>query len=68
MTTLAPYVKALTGGLVSGLTSAATALTDGIVTPVEWVTIALAFILGTGVVYAVPNYPKDQTTNRTENT
>ena len=71
MKTLAPYAKAVAGGLVSGLTALGTALIDGFVSPLEWVTIALAFLLGTGLTYAVPNTPtpnppKDPTPNRTE--
>ena len=66
MNTIAPYAKAIAGGLVSGLTSLGTALIDGIVSPLEWVTIALAFIIGTGLTYAVPNYPKVLTPNGTE--
>lgn len=67
MNTLVPYAKAIAGGLVAGLTSLGTALTDGIVTPLEWVTIAIAFLLGTGLTYAIPNSPKVPTPNRTEN-
>ena len=66
MKTIAPYAKAVAGGLVSGLTSLGTALIDGFVSPLEWVTIALAFLLGTGLTYAVPNSPKEPTPNRTE--
>ena len=67
MNTIAPYAKAIAAGLVSGLTSLGTALIDGIVSPLEWVTIALSFILGTGLTYAVPNFPKVPTPNGTEN-
>lgn len=63
----APYGKAIAGGLVGGLTSLGTALIDGFVSPLEWVTIALAFLLGTGLVFVVPNSPKEPTPNRTEN-
>jgi hypothetical protein len=54
---LAPYAKAIVGGLVTALSAAVVALTDGIINPVEIITIALAFIAGTGVVYATPNIP-----------
>lgn len=60
--TIAPYGKAIAAGLVSGLTSLGTALIDGFVSPLEWVTIALSFILGTGLTYAVPNTPKETPT------
>lgn len=59
MKTLKPYAKAIAGGLAGGLTAAATALVDQQVDPGEWVTIALAFLIGTGLVYAVPNRPAD---------
>lgn len=66
MKNIAPYAKALVGGIVSGLGAAATALTDGVVTPVEWITVILAFIAGTGIVYAVPNTnPKESTPTET---
>jgi hypothetical protein len=54
---LAPYAKALIGGAVAGLGSAAVALGDGVIDPVEWIAIALAAIAGSGIVYAVPNKP-----------
>jgi hypothetical protein len=57
MNKIAPCAKAVVGGLVSGLAAASVALTDGTVTPVEWIAVALAFIAGTGFVYAVPNKP-----------
>lgn len=49
------YAKAIAAGLVSGLSAAATALADGSVSAQEWVTIALAFIVGTGLVASVPD-------------
>lgn len=55
MNKILPIAKAVVGGIVSGLTSAAVALADGTVTPVEGIIIALAFIAGTGFVYATPN-------------
>lgn len=64
MRTFAPYGKAIAGGLVAGLTSVGTALIDGIVSPLEWVTIALSFIIGTGLTYAVPNTPKEPPTEK----
>lgn len=55
---LGPYAKAVVGGIVGGLTAAGTALADGVIEPTEWIGIVLAFIAGTGFVYAVPNKPK----------
>lgn len=57
---IAPYAKAIVGGIVGGLTALGTALTDAVVTGPEYVVIALAVIAGTGFVYAVPNKPADQ--------
>lgn len=59
MDKITPYAKAIIGGIVSGLAAASVALTDGVVTPVEGIAIALAFIAGTGFVYAVPNKPAE---------
>lgn len=44
-------VAAIGGALVGGLTSLSTALAgDGIVSAAEWVAVALAVVLGTGLV------------------
>ena len=59
MNNIAPYAKALIGGIVSALAATSVALGDGVVTPVEGIAIALAFIAGTGFVYAVPNKPAE---------
>jgi hypothetical protein len=53
---LKPYLKAVVGGLVSGLTSLQVALPDG-VTQYEWISIVLATLAGAGLVYAIPNKP-----------
>ncbi|MFG1800185.1 hypothetical protein ACGFI4_08430 [Micromonospora carbonacea] len=50
-----PYAKAVVAGLLAGLGALGAALTDGTVSPVEWVTVASATLAGLGVVYAVPN-------------
>jgi hypothetical protein len=47
--------KAIAGGLVAGLTSLQTALDDGGVTAVEWVSAGIAALVGLGIVWAVPN-------------
>lgn len=52
---IAPYAKALTGALVAGLTGIATALDDGSVSAQEYVYAAIAFLVGLGAVWAVPN-------------
>lgn len=49
-----PISKAIAGGLVGALTALGTALIDGAVTPAEWVSVALAAIIGSGIVYAAP--------------
>lgn len=43
-------IAAVGGALVGGLTALGTALTDQVVTPAEWVAVALATIIGSGVV------------------
>lgn len=48
------YAKAIAGGLVASLTAAIPVVDDGL-TPSEGLGIALAFIVGTGIVAAVPN-------------
>ncbi|TFD80723.1 hypothetical protein E3T54_02990 [Cryobacterium sp. Sr8] len=57
MNMFSPYAKAIVGGIVSGLGTAAVALEDGAVSPIETIFIVLAFIAGTGFVYATPNKP-----------
>jgi hypothetical protein len=53
MDKLAPYYKAVGGGLAGGLVSLASALSGG-VTVEEWIYVALAALAGAGVVYATP--------------
>ena len=57
MDAIKPYAKAIVGGVVAGLGAAATALSDNAIDNVEIIGIILAFIAGTGFVYAVPNKP-----------
>lgn len=47
--------KAVAAFLVPALIVLGGALTDGIVTPEEWVAIVIAALGTAGVVYAVPN-------------
>jgi hypothetical protein len=55
-----PYAKAIVGGVVTGLAAASVALADGKLDAVEIISIVLAFIAGTGFVYAVPNTPASE--------
>lgn len=57
MTNLAPYAKAIVAALVAGLTVLGSAITDGVVTPAEWIAVAIAVLGGGGLTYAVPNRP-----------
>ena len=49
------YAKAFVGALIAGLGSAQQALDDGSITTQEWVAVAVATLLGLGIVAAVPN-------------
>jgi hypothetical protein len=49
------YLKAIAAGLVAGLSVIATSLDDSSLTAQEWVYAAIALIVGSGVVAAVPN-------------
>lgn len=53
LSSLAPVAKAVAGGLVSGLTTLAAVLPDG-VTQAEWIAVALSALAGLGVVYYAP--------------
>lgn len=55
MKKLAPYAKAITGTAIAGLGALGTALTDGAVTPVEWVTVTTVILTASLVIWAVPN-------------
>ncbi|MGY4960362.1 hypothetical protein [Streptomyces sp. 900105245] len=54
---IARSAKSIVAGLASGATAAVTAVQDGILTPTEGVTIALAVLGAWGITYAVPNKP-----------
>lgn len=58
MDKIAPYAKAVAGGLAGALTAAYPLLDDGVsLSDAAW--IALAFLTGLGVVYVAPaNRPK----------
>lgn len=55
MTSIKPYMKAVVGGLVAGLTALGTAITDDKITTAEWVGVAVATLGALGIVYATPN-------------
>lgn len=50
-----PYMKAIVGALVAGLTALGTAMTDDAVSTAEWVGVAVATLGALGVIYATPN-------------
>lgn len=56
---LAQYTKAIVAAVVAGLSALQVAQADNVVTQNEWVTIAVAFVTGLGVVWGVPNVSKD---------
>ena len=47
--------KAITGGVLAGLTALGTALSDGTVSPAEWVGVAIAALATYGTVFGVRN-------------
>lgn len=55
------YVGAAASGIVAGLGAFVTAVSDNVVTPGEWATVAIAVIVGAGLtggaVYATTNKP-----------
>ena len=56
MKNIAPYAKAFIAALVAGLSVIASALgLDGALSPQDWVYASIAFLVGLGAVFAVPN-------------
>ena len=55
MNAIAPYAKSLVAALVAALGVLFAALDNDHVTSQEWVNVAIAFLVGLGVVFAVPN-------------
>lgn len=55
MNAVAPYAKAVTAAVVAGLSALAAALDDNSVSSQETVTIAIAFFVALGAVWAIPN-------------
>ncbi len=58
MSNLSPYFNAVVAGLIAAGSSAITALGDNTMSAQEYVTAAVAFLVGLGVVAAVPNKPQ----------
>ena len=54
MDKIKPYLKSLVSGLTAGISYAIPVVDDGVL-PSEGLGIVLAFLVGLGVVYAVPN-------------
>lgn len=48
------YAKAAAAAVAAGLAALLTALADQVVTPEEWAAIALATLIGSGIVAASP--------------
>lgn len=57
MNTIAPYAKAVVAALVAGLSAVATGFADGGISAQEIVLAVIAFLVGLGAVFAVPNKP-----------
>lgn len=49
------YAKAIVGAVLAGLAALATGLSDNVMTPVEWIMVATAFLTAGAVVFGVPN-------------
>ncbi len=60
-------VGAIASGVIAGLGALATGLADGVMTPLEWVLVASATIVGTGItgfgVYQTTNKVVETTSN-----
>ncbi len=53
------YAKAVAAAVAAGLGALGTALADGAVSPAEWVAVALAALVASGLVAQVPNKPAE---------
>lgn len=51
------YAKSLIAGAISALSAISAGLADGSLSAQEYVTAAIAFLVGLGIVAAVPNKP-----------
>lgn len=61
------YLKAIVAGLIAAIAFATPTVDDGLKAS-EVLGIVSSFLVGTGVVYAVPNKPKTESTDGTSNT
>lgn len=52
---VAPIAKSVTGALVAGLGALGTALTDGVVSPAEWVAVVSATLVASYAIWQIPN-------------
>lgn len=52
------YAKAIIGGVLAGLAVVGTALTDSVVSPAEWVDVAVATLTVFAGVFGLPNASK----------
>ena len=59
---IAEYRKALAAFLVPALTVLAPATADGVVTPEEWIWVAIAALGTSALVAVLPNEPSDGST------
>ena len=56
------YAKAIVAALIAGLTTLGGALSDGHVSPGEWIAVAIAVLGGLGLTALVPNAKAKQPT------
>jgi ABC-type Na+ efflux pump permease subunit len=60
MNRIAPYYKAVSAALIAFLSAIAAALAQDGISSQEWITAAIAFIVGLGAVFAIPNKPLNE--------
>lgn len=56
---MSKYAKSLIAALLAGLGSLQVALDDNVITQSEWVKVAIATAAALGLVWGIPNAPKD---------
>lgn len=49
------YAKAIAGAVLAGLAALATGVADNVITPAEWITVAIATITAGTAVFMIPN-------------
>ena len=52
---MSKYAKAVVGAIIAGLATTQVALTDNIISNVEWIQIVSAVVAALGLIWAVPN-------------